>query len=45
MANMKYNSSHQKQRQVGDDYRTQRFPAGAAVEENTYYLKHTHNVL
>jgi hypothetical protein len=40
MINKKYNSdSGQKQRQVGDDYRTQRFPAGSLSEENTYYLK------
>ena len=39
MINKKYNSSGQQQQQVGDDYRTQRFPAGSAVAVNTYYLK------
>jgi hypothetical protein len=39
MINKKYNSSAQQQVQVGDDYRTQRFPAGSAVAVNTYYLK------
>ena len=39
MVNKKYNSSSQQQQQVGDDYRTQRFPAGTAVAVNTYYLK------
>ena len=39
MINTKYNSDSQQQQQVGDDYRTQRFPAGSAVAVNTYYLK------
>ena len=39
IVNKKYNSSTQQQQQVGDDYRTQRFPAGSAVAVNTYYLK------
>ena len=39
IVNKKYNSSAQQQQQVGDDYRTQRFPAGSAVAVNTYYLK------
>ena len=40
MANTKLNGSGtQQQVQVGDDYRTQRFPNGSAVAVNTYYLK------
>jgi len=40
IVNKKYNGdSGQQQLQVGDDYRTQRFPAGASVAVNTYYLK------
>jgi hypothetical protein len=39
IVNKKYNSSAQQQVQVGDDYRTQRFPSGTAVAVNTYYLK------
>ena len=39
IVNKKYNSSTQQQQQVGDDYRTQRFPAGSSVAVNTYYLK------
>ena len=40
MVNKKYNGSGtQQQVQVGDDYRTQRFPNGSAVAVNTYYLK------
>jgi len=38
--NNKYNGSGaQQQVQVGDDYRSQRFPNGTAVVVNTYYLK------
>ena len=40
MVNKKYNGSGtQQQVQVGDDYRTQRFPNGTAVAVNTYLLK------
>ena len=40
IVNKKYNGdSGQQQLQVGDDYRTQRFPAGTSVAVNTYYLK------
>ena len=40
MVNKKLNGSGtQQQVQVGDDYRTQRFPNGSAVAVNTYYLK------
>ena len=40
IVNKKYNGSGtQQQVQVGDDYRTQRFPNGTAVAVNTYYLK------
>ena len=40
IVNNKYNGdSGQQQLQVGDDYRTQRFPAGTSVAVNTYYLK------
>ena len=40
IVNKKFNGdSGQQQLQVGDDYRTQRFPAGTSVAVNTYYLK------
>jgi hypothetical protein len=40
IANTKLNGSGaQQQVQVGDDYRSQRFPNGTAVVVNTYYLK------
>jgi hypothetical protein len=40
IVNKKYNGdSGSQERQVGDDYRTQRFPAGSSVAVNTYYLK------
>lgn len=39
MLNYKYNSGIEVTEQVGDDYRSQRFPAGTLSEENTYYLK------
>ena len=39
MLNYKYNSAVEVTEQVGDDYRSQRFPAGSLSEENTYFLK------
>tara|TARA_B100000902_G_scaffold328289_1_gene324274 strand:- start:103 stop:1035 length:933 start_codon:yes stop_codon:yes gene_type:complete len=40
MADTKLNSSTYQQRFVNaDDYRTQEFPSGAAVTQNTYYLR------
>lgn len=39
MVNTKLNSSTYQTRQVGDDYRSQEFPAGSAATISTYYLK------
>jgi hypothetical protein len=40
IVNKKYNGdSGSQERQVGDDYMSQRFPAGTSVAVNTYYLK------
>lgn len=39
MVNTKLNSSTYQTLQVGDDYRSQEFPAGSAATISTYYLK------
>ena len=39
MVDTKLNGSTYATRQVGDDYRTQEFPSGSAVAQNTYFLR------
>jgi len=39
MVDTKLNGSTYATRQVGDDYRSQEFPSGSAVAQNTYFLR------